>query len=164
MQLLKDAVPHTSKVAVLLNPDQPYDQAQWRQLEIAARALKVTLQQLAARRASEFVGTFAAINGDRPDALLVSNTSFSFVNRRLIIDLAHQFRLPAISPFREHAEDGGLISYGSVRIERFTARGPLRRQDSERCETGRSSGRATDQIRACYQSQDCQISQPRNSA
>jgi putative tryptophan/tyrosine transport system substrate-binding protein len=119
MQLLKDAVPHTTKVAVLLNPDQPYDQSQWRQLEIAARPLKVTLQQLVARQASEFVGTFAAIDSDRPDALLVSNTSLSFANRRLIIDLAHQFRLPAMSPFREHAEDGGLMSYGSVRIERF---------------------------------------------
>ena len=119
MQLLKDAVPHTTKVAVLLNPDQPYDQSQWRQLEIAARPLKVTLQQLVARRASEFAGTFAAIDSDRPDALLVSNTSLSFANRRLIIDLAHQFRLPAMSPFREHAEDGGLMSYGSVRIERF---------------------------------------------
>jgi putative tryptophan/tyrosine transport system substrate-binding protein len=119
MQLLKDAVPHTTKVAVLLNPDQPYDQSQWRQLEITARPLKVTLQQLVARQASEFVGTFAAIDSDRPDALLVSNTSLSFANRRLIIDLAHQFRLPAMSPFREHAEDGGLMSYGSVRIERF---------------------------------------------
>jgi putative tryptophan/tyrosine transport system substrate-binding protein len=89
MQLLKDAVPHTTKVAVLLNPDQPYDQSQWRQLEIAARPLKVTLQQLVARQASEFVGTFAAIDSDRPDALLVSNTSLSFANRRLIIDLAH---------------------------------------------------------------------------
>jgi ABC-type uncharacterized transport system substrate-binding protein len=71
MQFLKDAVPHITKVAVLLNPDQPYDQSQWRQLEITARSLKITLQQLAARRASEFVGAFAAINSDRPDALLI---------------------------------------------------------------------------------------------
>src|SRR5262249_9206572 len=45
LQLLKDAVPHTAAVAVLRNPDRPYDQAQWQQLEPAARSLNVTLRQ-----------------------------------------------------------------------------------------------------------------------
>src|SRR5262245_2354692 len=50
MQLLKDAVPHSTQVAVLLNPDLPYGQAQWQQLELAARSLNVMLRRLELRR------------------------------------------------------------------------------------------------------------------
>ena len=68
LQLLKDAVPRAAKVAVLLNPDETYDQSQWQQLEPAARSLNLTLQQLVARRPRELEGAFAAIGSDRPDA------------------------------------------------------------------------------------------------
>ena len=119
MQLLKDAVPHATKVAVLLNPDQPYDRSQWQQLELAARSLQVTLRQLVARRGSEIEGAFASIGTDRPDVLLLPISSLIFSNRARIIELALKNRLPAMSPFREITEIGGLMSYGSVRVDRF---------------------------------------------
>jgi putative ABC transport system substrate-binding protein len=119
MQLLKDAVPRAAKVAVLLNPDHPYDRSQWEQLEVAARSLKVTLRQLVAGRASEIEGAFASIGSDRPDVLLLPISSLGFPNRGLIIELALKNRLPAMSPFREMTEIGGLMSYGSVRVDRF---------------------------------------------
>jgi len=68
MQLVKDAVPRSTQVAVLLNPDLGYGQAQWQQLERAARSLNVMLHRLEARRASEIEGVFAAIGQNRPDA------------------------------------------------------------------------------------------------
>ena len=71
MQLLKDAIPQTAKLAVLMNPDSATDQVQWQQLELAASSLKVMLRPVVARRASEFESTFAAIGRDRPDALFV---------------------------------------------------------------------------------------------
>jgi putative tryptophan/tyrosine transport system substrate-binding protein len=119
MQLLKDAVPRTAKVAVLLNPDHPYDRSQWQRLELAAPSLSVTLRQLVARRASEIEGAFASIGIDHPDVLLLPISSLGFANRRLIIELALKNRLPAMSPFREVTEIGGLMSYGSVRVDRF---------------------------------------------
>lgn len=119
MQLLKDAVPRATKVAVLLNPDHPYDRAQWQRLELAAPSLRVTLRQLVAGRASELEGAFASIGTDRPDVLLLPISSPSFANRRLIIELALKDRLPVMSPFREVTEIGGLMSYGSVRVDRF---------------------------------------------
>ena len=119
MQLLKDAVPHATKVAVLLNPDQPYDRSQWQQLELAARSLQVTLRQLVARRGSEIEGAFASIGTDRPDVLLLPISSLIFSNRARIIELALKNRLPSMSPFREITEIGGLMSYGSVRVDRF---------------------------------------------
>jgi putative tryptophan/tyrosine transport system substrate-binding protein len=119
MQFLKDAVPRAATVAVLLNPDETYDQSQWRQMEPAARSLNLTLRQVVARRPSELESAFAVIVRDRPDVLFMPTDSLSFPNRGIIIELALKNRLPAMSAFREITEIGGLISYGSVRVERF---------------------------------------------
>jgi putative ABC transport system substrate-binding protein len=119
MQLLKDTVPQTAQVAVLLNPDLPYVQAQWQQLALAAPSLKVTLRQLVARHAGELEGAFTAIGQDRPDALFVISSELNFVNRGLIMELAAKSRLPSMSSIREYAEAGGLLSYGYVRPDSF---------------------------------------------
>jgi putative tryptophan/tyrosine transport system substrate-binding protein len=119
MQLLKDAVPHASQVAVLTDPDIPYSQAEWQQLELAARSLNVKLRQLVVRRASEFEDAFAAISRERPDVLLVTISPLNFPYRRRIIELATKSRLPTMSPYREYPEAGGLMSYGNVRLDRF---------------------------------------------
>jgi putative ABC transport system substrate-binding protein len=88
-------------------------------LEPAARSLKVTLRQLVVRQASALEGAFAAMGRARPDALLVTPTPLSFVNRRRIVELAAKSQLPTMSGFREYPEVGGLMSYGSVRVDRF---------------------------------------------
>jgi ABC-type uncharacterized transport system substrate-binding protein len=119
MQLLKDAVPHSKQVAVLLNPDLPYGQAQWQQLELAARSLSVMLRRVEMRRINEIEGVFAAIGQSRPDAIFLTNTELIFVNRRLIVELAAKNRLPTVSNLREITEAGGLMSYGSVRTDSF---------------------------------------------
>jgi putative ABC transport system substrate-binding protein len=85
LQLLKDAIPHAAQVAVLLNPEVRYTQLQWRQLELAAPSLNVTLRPLVAREVSEFESAIAGIGRDRPDVLFVTNSSLNFVNRRLIV-------------------------------------------------------------------------------
>jgi len=119
VQLLKDALPQTARLAVLLNPDLPYTQLQWQQLEHAAPSLKLTLGRLVAREASELEGAFAAIGQDRPDALFVINSELNFVNRRRIMELAAKSHLPTISAQREY----GLMSYASVRPDRFRRAG-----------------------------------------
>jgi putative tryptophan/tyrosine transport system substrate-binding protein len=68
---------------------------------------------------SEFEDAFSAIRSDRPDAILTTSDSLSFPNRGVIIDLALKNRLPVMAAFREFTEIGGLISYGSVRVDRF---------------------------------------------
>jgi putative tryptophan/tyrosine transport system substrate-binding protein len=123
MQLLKDALPQTARLAVLLNPDLPYTQLQWQQLEHAAPSLKLALRQLVAREASELEGAFAAIGQDRPDALFVINSELNFVNRRRIMELSAKSHLPTIAAQREYPEAGGLMSYGSVRLDRFRRAG-----------------------------------------
>jgi putative ABC transport system substrate-binding protein len=115
MQLLKDAIPQTAKLAVLMNSDS----ASGQQLELAASSLKVMLRPVVARRASEFESTFAAIGRDRPDALFVMLSGLNLTNRRLIVELAAESRLPVMSAFKEATEVGGLMSYGSNWIDRF---------------------------------------------
>jgi putative ABC transport system substrate-binding protein len=56
LQLFKDAVPEISRVAVLVNPDEPYADAEWKALELAAQILRMTLQAVAVRQVSEFGG------------------------------------------------------------------------------------------------------------
>jgi putative ABC transport system substrate-binding protein len=123
VQLLKDALPQAGRLAVLLNPDLSYSQLQWQQLEHVAPSLKLALRRLVAREASELEGAFAAIGQDRPDALFVTNSELNFVNRRRIVELAAESRLPTISAQREYPEAGGLMSYASVRLDRFRRAG-----------------------------------------
>jgi putative tryptophan/tyrosine transport system substrate-binding protein len=112
VQLLKDALPQIARLAVLLNPDLPFTQLQWLQLEHVAPSLKLALRRLVAREPSELEGAFAVIGQDRPDALFVTNSELNFVNRRRIVELATKNHLPMISAQREYPEAGGLMSYG----------------------------------------------------
>jgi putative ABC transport system substrate-binding protein len=120
LQLLKDAVPRISQVAVLSNLDEPYGRVEWSALQLAARSLRMTLQPIEVHRAGEYEGAFAGMMHDRPDALFIAaGNSLSFSHRRLIVEFAARARLPTMSLFREATEAGGLMSYGSVRVERF---------------------------------------------
>jgi putative ABC transport system substrate-binding protein len=77
------------------------------------------LRRLVVRQASELDSAFTAIARDGADALVPVNSGVNFVNRRRIIELAAKGRLPMMSGFREYPEAGGLMSYGSVRADRF---------------------------------------------
>jgi putative tryptophan/tyrosine transport system substrate-binding protein len=119
MQLLKDAIPHAAHVAVLLNPDLRYGELQWQQLELAAPSLNVSLRRFVARQVSDFERAFDAMRRDRSDVLFVTGSSLNFVNRRLIIELAAQSRLPIMASWKECTEAGGLMSYGYSRTDSF---------------------------------------------
>jgi putative ABC transport system substrate-binding protein len=120
LQLLKDAAPRTAKIAVLLDPESAVDQSQWQQLELAAPSLNVRLRPVVARRASEFESAFAAIERDHfPDALFVIRSGLHVSNRSLIAALAEKYRMPVMSNFKELTEVGGLMSYGTNRLDRF---------------------------------------------
>ena len=61
----------------------------------------------------EYRRAFAAMARERVDALLVADAAENYTQRQLIVELAAQARLPAIYPFREFAEIGGLIAYSA---------------------------------------------------
>jgi putative tryptophan/tyrosine transport system substrate-binding protein len=119
LELLKEAVPGISRVAVLLNPTNPAVAPGWPVMEDAARALALTLFPIEVRGADEFDRAFAAIATAHPDALVVGQDAFLFSQRFRIVEFAAQHRLPMLSMYREWAEAGGLLTYGASLREVF---------------------------------------------
>ena len=120
LELLRQAVPKASRVAVLRNPTNPDTAQMSRELEGAARKLGVHLQVLDVRVPSELDSAFAAITRDRADALfLLGDTMFTLHGAR-IASLAAKSRLPTISGSRETATETGLLmSYGPSQSDMF---------------------------------------------
>ena len=113
LELLKETVPKVSRVAVLWNPGNPMLAPQLRELEVAARALRVQLQPVEARGPDEFDGAFSAVIRGRGGALLVMTDPAFSIHRAQLAKLAARNRLPAIYGLRDHVEAGGLMAYGA---------------------------------------------------
>ena len=116
-EMLKQAVPKASRVALLWNPANPGGAAQLREAKTAARALGLRLQALEARAPQEIDSAFAAMTRERADALVVLGDAILYNQRKQIAELAAKSRLPSASALREYAEAGGLIAYGTDSLD-----------------------------------------------
>ena len=113
LQLLKEAVPAATRVAVLWNPDnRVWDHAISRLQEMAP-VLGVKVQPLAVRDAGELKRAFDAAVRERADALLVVRDTILQTLGRQITDFSARHRLPAIYGGLLFVEAGALISYGA---------------------------------------------------
>ncbi len=119
LELLKEIVPKLSRVAVLSNPDSPASPFLLRETQAAAQVLAVKPQLLEVRSPNELEGAFAAMSRERADALLVLPHPFNFYHAKQIADLAAKSRLPAVYPFRESVEAGGLMAYAADAPDMF---------------------------------------------
>lgn len=113
LELLKEAVPGASRVAVLWNAAYPGKTLEFKDTQVAARALGVTLQSVEVRRPNDLPGAFSAITRGRPDALVTLTEPLTLAHQRQIVDFAASKRLPMISGSGEFVESGGLLSYGA---------------------------------------------------
>ena len=113
LEFLKEAVPGVSRVTVLGNPVNPVTADALKELEGAARALRVKLHVLEARERQEIDAAFAAMAREQAEALLVLTDPMLFDQRERIVDLAAKHRLPGIFQSREYVEAGGLLSYAA---------------------------------------------------
>ena len=112
LQLLKEAIPGISRVAVLSNPTDTTQVLLLREAQVAARSLKVHLQVLEARAPSDFAGAFSAMTKERAGGVIIFTSSMFYAEQSRIAELAAQSRVPAIYGVREYAEAGGLMAYG----------------------------------------------------
>ena len=120
LELLKEAFPQASRVGILAT--HPGRSPYWEQLQKAAQRLGLlllaplegTLQETEYRR------FFEVMAQEHADSLLVGIEIQSRVYRRLIVELAEKSRLPAIYPFREYVEAGGLMAYSIDQVELVT--------------------------------------------
>jgi putative ABC transport system substrate-binding protein len=119
LDLLREAVPRISRLAVLGGRATPQDLSQWNVIEPAARSLNIELQDIPVREEGELENGLNQIRRDRPDALFGLYNGPTLTFRKRIADFAAQERLPAIYAFIETVEAGGLMSYGASRSELF---------------------------------------------
>ena len=112
LQLLTEAVPQVSRVAVLWNPAHPVHPSTLRVLEQAARTLGVSLQALAVRDPPELERAFHAIIDEQANGLFVPGDPMLDMQQSRIVQFALEHRLPAISQARQFVRLGGLMSYG----------------------------------------------------
>ena len=111
LELLKEAVPRASRVAVLLNPDNRWHPAAVKGLQARSGSLGLQLQALEVRRPDAFDNAFRAMTTERAQALLVLADPMTFFHRRELAGLAIKHRLPMMGSLREFAEAGSLMSY-----------------------------------------------------
>lgn len=119
LELLKATVPGASRVAVLVNPIAPAADIYQAATENAASKLGVTLVVVPAKGRDEFAAAFANMARARADALVVLPDPVFFTARAGIVELARQYRLPAVYHAKEVVEAGGLMSYGASLADQF---------------------------------------------
>jgi len=117
LELLKDAVPKLTRVALLLDLIFPglADTTSGEQLRSEARRLGLTVAPFLPQRASDIDGALVRIAKDRPGALWVVPIGPLVARTRDLIDFAARHGLPTIFPARFFVEEGGLMSYGHAR-------------------------------------------------
>ena len=120
LELLAQAVPRIARVAVLQYARDPAQSSIWWQdLQAAAKSLAIRLQAVDVEDPKDFVAAFAAMRAKRADALIVLTSSFFFLHRIAIAELAAQNRIPAAFENRQFVEAGGLLSYGPSYADMF---------------------------------------------
>jgi putative tryptophan/tyrosine transport system substrate-binding protein len=118
LQLLKEAVPNLSQVAVLLDP-VPGAAKTFREMEVAAPALGLQLQALKVRSPSELDGAFATATSSKAGAAVILARTF-WLNRALIAELANKRRLPTAGMLPAFAQAGWLLGYGPTLSDQGT--------------------------------------------
>ncbi len=113
LELLKEAVPRATRVAVLTNPASPNTGPFVKESEGVARALGIQLQLAQARDPSEFEAAFATMSSKRAEALMVLADVTFITHRKRIVELAALSRLPAMYGERDFVDAGGLMFYGA---------------------------------------------------
>ena len=111
LELLKEAVPRISRVAVLWHP-RGVGRLEWQQTEAAAQRLGVKLQSYEVRSADDVARALETMSRQRPDAVIMFFDPLTSGYRVIISDFALKNRLPTIFGAREFAAAGGLMSYG----------------------------------------------------
>jgi len=118
VQLLKEAVPAVSTVAIFWNPTHPHGPIQIKDAEAAVAQLGLKAQRVPVRSTEDVAGAFAMI-GKRGSGLLMTDDTLLVTQAGRLAALAAEHRLPAISNFRAFVEAGGLMSYGPSLAEQF---------------------------------------------
>ena len=119
LELLKEAVPKLVRVALLYDPASPNNVLELKEVQAAARALRLTVRSWEIRNADGFEKVFAALNKQPPDGLYVSGGALMQPNSKRIVGFALKSRLPSVYNVREFVVAGGLMYYGADQADSY---------------------------------------------
>jgi putative ABC transport system substrate-binding protein len=117
LELLKEAIPNLSRVAMLLGPAS--EPTGLRDAEAVARVLRITIQPLEAKTGDELEAAFKTANKEHMGAVMVHPGGFVGFHAKRIVELAEKYRLPAIYPSLTFSESGALMIYAEERSAHF---------------------------------------------
>lgn len=117
LQLLRDLIPGSQLIAVLMNPATPFTMLALKETRAAAELLHVRLEILELKTGDQVAGRFEAAIKAGAAGMIVFEDPLTYAIRQQISDLAAKFLLPTMYGDRDYAEAGGLISYGPDRHE-----------------------------------------------
>jgi len=125
VQLLKEIAPRATRIALISNPDtDPQTRFYSSSIEVAATSLSVKLTATPVHDSAEIESAITALGRDTGSGLIVLSGLFTFAHRELIVRLADHYRVPAVYPYREFVESGGLLSYGVDLAAQFRQAAP----------------------------------------
>ncbi|HEV8584828.1 MAG TPA: ABC transporter substrate-binding protein [Methylomirabilota bacterium] len=117
LELLREVVPNSSRVAFLWNPANPDQKSHFAEAQAGARAFGVTLLSVEVRHVEEFERVFTVMLRERPAALFMTGDSVHQLRIDWIIAFASTRRLPVMYQLKDNVERGGLMSYGADRSD-----------------------------------------------
>jgi putative ABC transport system substrate-binding protein len=112
VQLVHELVPRVSRIALLMNPDNPNAGAEQADAQAGARLLGLETAVFNARNAGEIDAAFEALVRSKADAFITATDPILLDRREQIVSLAERHALPAVYFTRQFAAAGGLLSYG----------------------------------------------------
>ena len=113
MEILTETVPKAATIAVIWNANDEGMTLRYREIEKAARILKVEVQPFGVRQPDDFGVAFSTMTQRRPDAVFMVADNLTIANRKQLSEYAAKLRLPAMYEFSMFVRDaGGLMSYG----------------------------------------------------
>lgn len=113
LEMLKEVVPHLSRVGVLWNATNPINQITVERVRRVAEAWSLALDLVEVRDRDEVKGALPRLAQAHPDGVLVAPDILLLSERRQIVEAMAAYRFPAVYPFREYAEAGGLLAFGA---------------------------------------------------
>ena len=119
LEMMKEAVPHATRIGVLWNPTTPSHQRALKSIEAAGEKLRVELRMVPARTLENFEEAFSTMMQEVVEAFLVVASPLIVAQRVPLARLALKHRLPGMFPFKENVEAGGLMSYGADRDDLY---------------------------------------------
>jgi ABC-type uncharacterized transport system substrate-binding protein len=118
-QLLREIVPDSRLIAMLMNPATPFAMLALKETRTAADAAHVRLEVLELKARDQLADRFESATRARASGMIVSSDPLTYELRHEISHLAAKFRLPTMYGHRDHPEAGGLISYGANRRQMY---------------------------------------------